>query len=338
MSRFIMEETWDKAFPGGEWIVYFDDDNPPIYLVHGLKFEMLKDEDLMNAFDEADIDENVGDYSQNIEELMEANEEPTIQNTKDVISENKEPTIEECVTQEDQTLVEKNPAKKKWQDACDQLLLEKKEKRRHAMLLKRKKGKQVTNETAQGDESNIVEVEQLQKTRKKKKKGKKSTEVVESNIVEGEELQRKEGGRIDTDNLPEEVLDDDDNDYEILPPIVDLGEEVLNAEEESRSVASSDSEDYRLYTNFEEQTQDVFEGDEEETPQNVEMQPQGFVWKVEAYQRAYNFSVFPIPNDIEWNHPQYVVKPPPLERPTGRPKGKRIRGEDEPQKTTNKVR
>ncbi|KAF5191575.1 hypothetical protein FRX31_018838 [Thalictrum thalictroides] len=60
--------------------------------------------------------------------------------------------------------------------------------------------------------------------------------------------------------------------------------------------------------------------------------------KVEAYQRAYNFSVFPIPNDIEWNQPQYVVKPPPLERPTGRPKGKRIRGEDEPQKTTNKVR
>ncbi|KAF5179216.1 40S ribosomal protein S15a [Thalictrum thalictroides] len=48
----------DKAFPGGEWIVGFDDDNPPIYLVYGLKFEMLKDEDLMNAFDEADIDEN----------------------------------------------------------------------------------------------------------------------------------------------------------------------------------------------------------------------------------------------------------------------------------------
>ncbi|KAF5194012.1 hypothetical protein FRX31_016402 [Thalictrum thalictroides] len=39
----------DKAFPGGEWIVDFDDNNPPIYLVHGLKFEMLKDEDLINA-------------------------------------------------------------------------------------------------------------------------------------------------------------------------------------------------------------------------------------------------------------------------------------------------
>ncbi|KAF5194011.1 hypothetical protein FRX31_016401, partial [Thalictrum thalictroides] len=85
---------------------------------------MLKDENLINAFDEADIDENgwlnifvdlaltptvdlkkkrnvvdcgslfdVGDCSQNIEELMEANEEPTIQNTKEVISENEEPTI-----------------------------------------------------------------------------------------------------------------------------------------------------------------------------------------------------------------------------------------------------
>ncbi|KAF5198051.1 hypothetical protein FRX31_012363 [Thalictrum thalictroides] len=59
---------------------------------------------------------------------------------------------------------------------------------------------------------------------------------------------------------------------------------------------------------------------------------------VKAYRKAYAHVVFPIPNDHEWDAPAYQILPPPLHKPTGRPRGKRRRGEDEPTKSNSKVR
>ncbi|KAF5189032.1 hypothetical protein FRX31_021382 [Thalictrum thalictroides] len=137
---------------------------------------------------------------------------------------------------------------------------------------------------------------------------------------------------VNIDELPEEELDLDKNYYDDIEDIADE----INAEEGYRSLPDSDNEEPCPYDEFEENCEDVFKDNEDK-----EHPVHNFCHElltVNAYKRAYENAVFPIPNDFEWDEPSYVVLPPPLHRPTGRPRGKRRRGEDEPVKSGAKVR
>ncbi|KAL5720242.1 hypothetical protein ACHQM5_012924 [Ranunculus cassubicifolius] len=50
---------------------------------------------------------------------------------------------------------------------------------------------------------------------------------------------------------------------------------------------------------------------------------------VKNYKIAYSNSLLPLPNQSDWNPPSMVIKPPPLQRPPGRPRKNRRRGADE---------
>ncbi|KAF5180321.1 hypothetical protein FRX31_030092, partial [Thalictrum thalictroides] len=132
---------------------------------------------------------------------------------------------------------------------------------------------------------------------------------------------------VDINELPEEELDLDKNYYD---DIEDRADEI-NAEEGYKSLPDSDNEEPGPYDEFEENCEDVFKSDEDK-----EHPVHNFCHELltmNAYKRAYENAVFPISNDFEWDEPSYVVLPPPRHRPTGRPRGKRRRGEDKPVKS-----